>query len=136
MRKTAKLDAAIKMLLELNLYKGRSFASADDHYALLAENGYGWDAKAVKWIKSAREIDSRGRIKLSMFSDDDGLPSGTYRLRVMAHPDEIEAVIRKLKEVLIVMEVSEHAYPNRKGQGVRAYLTCRILGRHRKGRKG
>lgn len=135
MRKTAKLDAAVKALIKLNLYHGRTFASADALYATLSQNGYGWDAATGEWVKTAREVDAKGRIRLSMFTDEDNMPSGVYRLRVMGHPDEIEAIVRSLKEKLIVTDVSEYAYPNRKGQGVWVYLTCRVLGGHRRGRK-
>lgn len=125
MRQTAKYTAALRCASQNNLVTPHKYEH-EALYAMLAECSYAWDSKTGQWEKSNRPIHADGTASKSIFSDDDNLPSGTYRLRIMAHPDEVDNIVRNYqRQVGGVLEVTEH-YPNRKGGGVRVYLTCKV----------
>lgn len=125
MRQTAKYNAARSAAHDAGIITAR-IQDSIQLYAALAECGYAWDSKAGIWEKSNRPINASGTASKSIFSDDDNLPSGVYRLRVMAHPDEVDEIVRNFqRQIGGVVEVSDH-YPNRKGGGVRVYLTCKV----------
>jgi hypothetical protein len=125
MRQTAKLTAA-QMTAFYEKVPCANDAPHDELYAALASAGYAWNSASGKWEKSKRPIRTDGTASQSIFSDDDNQPSGVYRLRVMAHPDEVDNIVRNFqRQIGGVVEVSDH-YPNRKGGGVRVYLTCKV----------
>lgn len=112
MKRTRKYEAAKKRIRELGLRPGKRKENAEI-YQLLESHKQIWDAKAGLWIEGTK----------SMFGDDE--PSGIVRLRVMAHPDDVQKAIRDVEASnLKVVEVSKE-YPN-KGPGVRVYLTCML----------
>lgn len=122
MRQTAKLTAAQAKARELKI---DALPIWEDLYEKLAAEGYAWDSQRQAWDKTARPIDATGRASESMFIDDDNQPSGVYRLRIMGHPEDLERVIRALHDKLDIIEVSG-VYPNRRGGGMRVYLTGKL----------
>lgn len=125
---TAKFSAAWNLFSKLVPGDARKL---DPHkvdgqliYERLHDLAWVWDHHDGEWVK----IDPQDMEFLpfgSLFVDKDGDPTGIFRLRVMAHPEQIDEVVAKLRENLKVGEVSDH-YPNRKGVGVRVYLTCKL----------
>jgi hypothetical protein len=118
MRQTAKYVAALAKARELGLKNARKMTH-EQIYEALAKESQVWDSKASEWVK--------GSPSKSMFSDSDNQPSGVVRLRVMAHPNEIGDEIEAVKKALAlsgrqVFEVSD-PYPNRRGIGVRVYVS-------------
>jgi hypothetical protein len=118
MKRTSKrIFAEVVAVRELKRnYSDVTRMSNPNLYAMLGSAGFVWGSDSKKWeIKST-----------SMFADDLGLPSGIIRLRVMAHPDQLESAIHAIQgSNLKVLEVSE-PYDNRKGCGIRVYLTCKL----------
>jgi hypothetical protein len=115
MRKTAKYTAAQKLAKTLKI---KSTLTHEKMYAALGEAGYHWDSDTQKWEEGKPQ-------STSMFaSDDDDTPSGVIRLRVMAHPKEIAGAVALAKKTpgMRCIETSGE-YPNRRGIGVRVYLT-------------
>jgi hypothetical protein len=115
MRKTAKYTAGLKKAQDLKL---KLAMEHDALYKGLQEAGYHWDSDSQKWEEGKPQ-------STSMFaSDDDDTPSGVVRLRVMAHPKEIAQVVTLAKKTpgMRCIDVSGE-YPNRRGIGVRVYLT-------------
>lgn len=125
MKLTAKLKAAVEAAERVNLAGRYSMATAEQMYEALIGLGMAWDAKAGTWAASKRPIRADGVESKSIFSDDNNQPSGVYRLRVMAHPAELAGIVADLRKKLTVIEISEKEYPNRRGEGVRIYLTCK-----------
>ncbi len=118
MRRTAKYVGACELALRLKVPIGEH----ETLYAALFERGYMWaDGEWQELSEESREF--RGSLD-SIFALPDGSPSGVYRLRVMAHPEEIDQIVALLKKRLNIGEVSDK-YPNRKGPGVRVYLTAK-----------
>ncbi len=113
MRKTRKYVAAKKRLRELKIRTHKRENA--DIYALLESHRQIWDNKSGKWIEGTK----------SMFGDEQ--PSGIVRIRVMSHPADVQRAVTEIKQhaQLKVVEVSDE-YPNRRGIGVRVYLTCML----------
>jgi len=90
----------------------------DKLYEWLEKRHWWWDASEGKWNKGNKPSNS-------IFKTDDDVASGVIRLRVMAHPDDVEIAVKQAKKTpgMRVIEVSD-PYPNRKGAGVRVYLTA------------
>jgi hypothetical protein len=118
MKRTSKrIFAEVVAVRELKRnYSDVARMNNESLYSMIQNCGFVWGADSKKWeIKST-----------SMFADDLGLPSGIIRLRVMAHPDQLESAIHAIQgSNLKVLEVSE-PYHNRKGSGIRVYLTCKL----------
>lgn len=94
----------------------------DTLYDALEKRGYFWEAESSTWTNRPKSS--------SIFTSDDGLPTGEFRIRVMAHPAELEEVVEAVREGLHqrgvrITEVS-NIYPNQHGPGVRIYLTAQI----------
>ena len=94
----------------------------DDLYAKLEDQGYFWDAETGKWSDFKKST--------SIFENDNGLATGDCRLRLMAHPGDIDRLIETVTEALDsysvrVTETSKQ-YPNRRGPGVRVYMTVQL----------
>ena len=96
----------------------------EELYSQLEKAGYWWNAKASQWKQAEEDDRAKGRFSGSIFEYPDGMPSGVFRLRVMAHPNEIEQVISEVCARLNVIEVSK-PYDNRKGAGQRVYVLCK-----------
>lgn len=112
MKRTHKYKAGISRLRELGItVKGYE---NDDLYELLHSKKQIWDHKQGKWIEGSK----------SMFGDDE--PSGVIRIRVMAHPQDVHSAVHYLKGTNFkIVEVSDE-YPNRRGSGVRVYITAQL----------
>jgi hypothetical protein len=133
MRQTRKLLEAQKTLKALpsgerGLMKWN--ASHEELYALLERARYYWDSSDQQWHKGDANSRARGQFSGSIFEDGNGLPTGVFKLRVMANGDEIGQVCADVSRALVsqgmsVIEVSDKSYPNRQGAGVRVYLTCK-----------
>lgn len=121
MRQTKKFVAARRKALELQLPWMEK--SQDEVYEALARTGYVWDADGGRWYKSVKG----STMPDSMFIDDGGQPSGLYRLRVRAHPDEIDAalasVIRPLEQLVVETSAVEM---DEGGVSCRVYVTLRL----------
>jgi len=115
---TARRVAAIETLKKEGA--NRNFLSKDSDvlYDHLTTLGYWWDSSAGEWKKGKAP-------STSIFKDDDDLPTGIIRLRLMGHPDDMEAGIAAARRAYDVAEVSGQ-YPNRKGSGVRVYITAKL----------
>lgn len=91
-------------------------------YAALERAGWFWDVQAGLWNDVKKST--------SMFQTDAGLSTGAFRLRVMAHPGDVDRLLHILSEALDtygcrIYETS-NAYPNRRGPGLRVYLSCQL----------
>lgn len=116
-RMTAKRAAAQTAAAQYLKMKYTASIPSDQLYQALQDKGYIWDAQAVEWKLGSTSI----------FKDEFGEPSGVIRLRVMAHQQDVHQAVHALQgSNLKIVEVSE-PYPNRKGAGVRVYVTCLIL---------
>jgi hypothetical protein len=128
MRRTAKYTAALSTVPLLGDGKqSKTIMTMLDHdelYATLEKRGYYWDAKDKQWHKGDENSRAKGQFSGSMFEDPDGLPTGVFRLRIMAHPDELAQVCAEVCRKLTVIEVSK-PYDNRRGAGQRTYITCK-----------
>lgn len=120
MRRTAKYVAGIALARQLGGTVRDGSTSHDALYDTLDGRGYWWDASAQKWTAAPKP-------STSVFATDGAgdVPSGTVLIRVMAHPDQIEDVAREVVETLEDWALIQQSgqYPNRKGIGVRIYLT-------------
>ena len=131
MRMTKKRLNAVKFIadggafnLDLTLTRAAGLPS-DELYKALEGAGYRYDSKTAQW-QAARPAPNGGRVSAnSMFETDDGLGSGIVRLRLMAHPSDMQALIDAIKgaPVLRIDEISL-SYPNRRGTGERVYITA------------
>lgn len=128
MRQTAKYTAGIATARKLG---GKVAAGKTTHAALydsLDAAGYWWDAGAKQWTDAPKP-------STSMFSDDaaGSIPSGVVNIRVMTHPDESDRTVDRLLELLedddYEVITRSGKYENRKGVGVRVYLTVKKGGR-------
>jgi len=128
MRQTPKYKMAVaQMKLLGGIKKSTELSPAIPHeelYTRLEKAGWWWNAKGGKWQQDDGTDRARGRFSGSIFEYSEGIPSGVFRLRVMAHPNEIEAVITEVCARLNVIEVSK-PYDNRKGAGQRVYVLCK-----------
>jgi hypothetical protein len=112
MRRTAKYVAAESTAKLLKLrFTPRTL------YDRLQEAGYIWDNRKGVWERGST----------SMFKDDQGLPTGVIRLRLMAHPEDVDRACELLQVQLSaagarLFDVSAQ-YPNRRGAGTRIYAT-------------
>ena len=127
MRQTPKYKMAVAQLKLLGAIKKSTEIATTPHdelYTRLEKVGYWWDSKAGQWKQAEENDRALGRFSGSIFESPDGMPSGVFRLRVMANPTEIENVIREVCARLNVIEVSK-PYDNRKGIGQRVYILCK-----------
>lgn len=116
MKRTRKYVAGIARLRELeNKKTGRMKRYENDElYRLLDSRKQIWDSNLGKWVQGSK----------SMFGDDE--PTGIVCIRVMAHPQDVHDAIHYLKGTnLKISDVSEE-YPNRRGSGVRVYITASL----------
>lgn len=117
---TAKRVGAIAALkAEGSTPRELSNKDSDTLYTTLESSGYWWNATDGEWQKGKPP-------STSIFKDDDGVSTGIVRIRLMGHPDDMPDAIASAKKCFEVAEVSA-LYPNRKGPGVRVYITA-LLG--------
>lgn len=124
MRNTAKYSRALETArtvleaAELRKVKGENATL----YDALEQRGYFWDAENAAWLDFQKST--------SLFESDSGLPTGTFRLRLMAHPGDMDRLLDVVGAALAAQncEISEVSsrYPNRRGPGVRVYLSCQL----------
>lgn len=95
----------------------------DSFYEKLEAKNYFWFPKDGAWKQRENKPST------SVFEADDGSPTGVIKIRVMAHPNDLEATIKALKQAtgFKVIEISE-SYQNRKGSGQRIYTTAILDG--------
>lgn len=121
MKQTKKLMSAQMKANELRLPVLRG--GQEGLYKQLAQAGFVWDADGGRWRKSVKG----STMPDSMFIDDEGKPSGLYRLRVRAHPDEIDAalgeVVRRLEQFVVETSGVEM---DEGGVSCRVYVTLRL----------
>jgi len=119
MKLTKKYKAALKVVGVDKSVRVRECIENEVLYRKLEDAGYWWDHKVGKWDNTPHSE--------SIFLTPDGKPSGALRIRVMAHPDDLDNAIAAIKESTgyRITEVSEQ-YNNRNGAGVRVYLTCQM----------
>ena len=94
-----------------------SIVSQEALYSALNQAGYWWDSDGGEWKKREAHQNERGGYSTER---------GVYRLRVMCHELDIEAVCKKIAAEHRCIDMS-HPYPNdRKGNPeiVRVYFTC------------
>lgn len=118
MKRTKKFVAAETAYGNIKNKRVVHWHTHEDLYQLLENYGFWWDAKNGEWT-------NRKQPSNSIFKTDDDVASGVIRLRVMAHPDDVDHTVALVKKTIgmRVIEVSE-PYDNRRGSGVRVYLTC------------
>jgi len=118
MRKTKKFVAGVVAAKSSGL--GLIWSSNEELYEALEDDNFYWKAKAGEWQQLEHKPST------SVFQADDGTPTGIVKIRVMAHPDDVQKAVQKIKATngLRVIEISEKTYPNRKGTGVRIYVTA------------
>lgn len=121
-RKTRKYLSALATVRSKKVKLGNR-----DHesvYEALNNANFFWDHKSGEWEHKQHAPST------SVFQADDGSPTGIVKIRVMAHPDDLESAIVSLKKCLglKVIEISEKTYPNRKGTGERIYTTAILDG--------
>lgn len=124
MRKTLKYEAALdcagEILSRAELNRARK--ANQSLYDALEQRGYFYDPPNGKW--------RHYKPSTSMFQGDDGLPTGTFRLRVMCNPGDLDRLLEIVNEALdtygATMTEQSNVYPNRRGPGVRVYLTGQL----------
>lgn len=116
MKHTAKLMAALRMINQLNL---PTASEQSGIYNNLERAGYYWNSETQIWENLKRSS--------TMFANDDGLPTGVIRLRVMAHPGDMDQLMEVIRESLdsygVTIQEESNPYPNRRGPGLRIYIT-------------
>lgn len=121
MRRTAKYKSAITRALIEKIPLG-SKADQTVIYDILEKAGWYWNSKLGEWENLKRSN--------SMFKNDDGEPTGVIRLRLMSHPGDMERFMELMSEALdsygIKVVDESNLYPNRRGAGVRVYLTATL----------
>lgn len=116
-KNTQKRVAAVNaLILEGSRMNQLQRKDSEALYSALESLGYWWDSSAGEWKKGKPP-------STSMFKDDEGEPTGVIRLRLMGHPDDMPVAIEAARRCYKVSDVSDH-YSNRKGPGVRVYITA------------
>lgn len=118
MKRTKKYEAALTAYRSETRAKLKAELDNAKLYEWLEKRLWWWNASEGKWQKGNKPSNS-------IFATDDDVASGVIRLRVMAHPDDVETAVVKVKKTpgIRVIDISE-PYENRKGAGVRIYLTA------------
>lgn len=122
MRQTAKYTAGIALARSQGASVRAGVTSHEALYDTLEAKGYWWNSDAQKWTDAPKP-------STSVFADDGAgdIPSGVVKLRIMTHPNESDPTVKRLRELLEddgfeTLELSKQ-YENRRGIGVRVYLT-------------
>lgn len=112
MRKTQKYLAGLKTLEKCGL--PQTGYTNDELYQTLEDENFYWDGKAKTWVEK--------KIKPSIFDNPN---DGFARIRIMAHPDNLDEIEKKIRSVFGVIEGSK-PYPNREDVGQRVYVLVKI----------
>lgn len=120
MKHTAKYNAAVKTAAKVLPGEGGwDNATLYDH---LEKKGWFWNAESGEWEDFRRST--------SMFESDAGLPTGEFRLRLMCHPGDLDRLLELVNEALdtygVAISEQSNPYPNRRGPGIRCYLTGKL----------
>lgn len=116
-KNTAKRVSAVATIRDEKGNRARvETQDSESLYAMLETMGYWWDSSAGAWKKGNPP-------STSIFKDDEGAPTGIINIRLMGHPDDMPDAIEAAKVAYQVSQVSGQ-YPNRKGPGVRVYITA------------
>jgi hypothetical protein len=124
MKQTAKYKAALKVAPSVLSPAMVAHCRTENVliYDALESSGWFWSAKDGEWTQS--------KISTSMFADDAGDPSGVVRLRLMAHPGDMDQFLELIAKALdsqgIATIETSNVYPNRRGAGLRVYLSCKL----------
>lgn len=116
MKQTEKYKAGVKTAKAIGEKTPRGIEN-DALYQILERAGYFWQPDSKEWTED--------RPATSIFEDGEGVPTGIYRLRLMGSPADLKAACKAITGALNIVEMSD-AYPNRKGPGVRVYMTCKL----------
>jgi hypothetical protein len=118
MRRTKKYKKALQFAREKGIDVPRRIDNAH-LYEKLQKRGFWWSSRESTWNDTPQPSNS-------VFAEtvQGNEPSGVVKIRVMAHPDEVDEFVRRVQQApgVKIFEVSNH-YQNRKGVGVRVYLT-------------
>lgn len=89
-------------------------------YEALEDNNFFWQPRKGIWEHREHAPST------SIFEADDKTATGIVKIRIMAHPDDLENALKAIKSAtgLKVIEISEKSYKNRKGTGERLYTTA------------
>ncbi len=116
MKHTQKYLAGLETAGKIGLVTGRKIENAE-LFDMLQLRGWFW--VDGEWT------DQRPQTSIFESGGQDALPTGVYRLRIMAHPDDVDKVVKLLGRHLKITDVSD-PYPNRKGPGVRVYVEGKL----------
>lgn len=127
MRQTVKYTGGMEVIRSTfpKQLKVASKLPHDELYRMLFDKGYVWDNREQQWNyidEETRKFMSSG----TTFADADGTPTKLFNLRVMCHPDQVEAVLDALRSGQYEVGRADGPEPNRNGAGVRYYLNCRL----------
>jgi hypothetical protein len=132
MKQTAKYKAALKVAPSVLSPVEVAHLRHENAplYDALEKSGWFWSADDGQW--------SEHKHSNSMFADDAGDPSGVVRMRLMAHPGDMDQFMELIAKALdsqgIATIETSNVYPNRRGAGLRVYVTCKLP--RKLGRKG
>lgn len=124
MRRTLKYEAALDCAAELLDRAELNRARKDNAtlYDALERRGWFYDRDNGKW--------QHYKPSTSMFQADDGGATGVFRLRVMCEPRDLDRLLEIVNEALdtygATITEQSNVYPNRRGPGVRCYLTGKL----------
>jgi len=116
MKRTQKYLAGLQVAGKIGLVTGRKIENSE-LFNMLQLRGWFWSDG--EWT------DRRPQTSLFETGGEQAAPTGVYRLRVMAHSDDAAKIVKLLARHLQIIEESD-LYPNRKGPGVRVYLTGKL----------
>lgn len=119
MKNTAKRVAALAAVQ--GLIPTPFMLESESLYTELEAKGFFWYPKDGAWRQEAKQT--------SEFELANGKPSDVFKIRLMAHPDVLPHLAKRIQIALqsygseSITEVSEKTYPNRKGAGARVYMS-------------
>lgn len=115
MRRTLKYRQAVS-LIKRHKITSTGKENAEIYVELESLNWF-WNAKQGVWEQRDHAPST------SIFTNDDGTPTGIVKVRLMCHPANTAAAVRALHKATgwMVRDVSDSTYPNRKGVGERVY---------------
>jgi hypothetical protein len=105
-----------KYIKALSVLRKKSKPAHEELYQEMSDKGYIWENS--QWKQGVAK-------STSIFESDYGNPTGIIHIRLMAHPDDITNALTQIVPNYNVSEVS-NPYPNRKGKGVRVYITATL----------
>lgn len=115
-----KMTKKYKMALQTATRLGNPIQDRERLYSWLNSQALNWSPKTGTWDENNPRVGSA-------FEDHNGMPTGHFKIRLMAHSDEMRAieeiVIDALREYgCHCYTTSDEDYKNRNGVGVRIYM--------------